>query len=136
MFHFSNRLTDAASQKATGYAVTKGSVGMVSRFEREALRRAKARTGHEWDIIDLPGMTITSEAEGGNSSEPFPFKVGTYYYETVGDQNAIAGAATADLDRAVKEHYGFAVDVAFITSYNSDNSTYPSPILKFSIATS
>lgn len=135
VFHFSNRVTDAASQKATGYAVTKGSVGMVTRFEREALRRASSRTGHEWDIITIPGMTVTSEAEGGNTSRTFPFNVGTYYYESVGDYNAIAGAATADLDRAVKEHYGFAVDVAFITSYNSDNTTYPSPILKFSIAT-
>ena len=60
--------------------------------------------------------------------------VGTYFYDSVGDYSAIAGAATADMTRTRKEHYGFAVDVAFITSYNSDSTTLPSPILAFNVS--
>ena len=55
-------------------------------------------------------------------------------YDSVGDFSAIAGAATADMKRTRKEHYGFAVDVAFITAYNSDPATLPSPILAFNVS--
>ena len=43
---------------------------------------------------------------------------------------------TRDIAAAVyrKEHYGFAVDVAFITAYNSDPATLASPILGFDIS--
>ena len=60
--------------------------------------------------------------------------VGTYFYDSVGDYNAIAGAATADMTRTRKEHYGFAVDVAFLTAYNSSPTTLASPILSFNIS--
>ena len=60
--------------------------------------------------------------------------VGTYFYDSVGDYSAIGGEATADMKRTRKEHYGFAVDVAFITAYNSDPATLPSPILGFDIS--
>ena len=36
--------------------------------------------------------------------------------------------------RTRKEHYGFAVDIAFITAYNSEPTTLPSPILAFNIS--
>lgn len=121
VFHFTNNLTNAASIKATGIAVNEGSTGLLFRFERESVLGTTSRTGHEWDIVTLPGLGIP---------------VGTYYYESVGDYNAIAGAATADLTRAKKEHFGFAVDVATVTAYNSDQSTIASPIMKFTVATS
>ena len=38
------------------------------------------------------------------------------------------------MTRTRKEHYGFAVDVAFITAYNSDKATLPSPILAFNVS--
>ena len=38
------------------------------------------------------------------------------------------------MKRTRKEHYGFAVDVAFITAYNSGPSTSASPILAFSVS--
>ena len=60
--------------------------------------------------------------------------VGTYFYDSVGDYSAIAGAATADMTRTRKEHYGFAVDVAFLTAYNSSPSTLASPILAFNVS--
>ena len=59
--------------------------------------------------------------------------VGTYFYDSVDDYSGIAGAATADLTRTRKEHYGFAVDVCFVTAYNSAPSTLASPIIAFNI---
>ena len=59
--------------------------------------------------------------------------VGTYYYESVGDYHAIAGDASADMTRNLKQHYGFAVDIAVVTAYNSAPSTLASPIIKFQI---
>ena len=51
----------------------------------------------------------------------------------MGDFNAIAGAATADMTRNLKQHYGYAVDVAVVTPYNSAPATIASPIVKFDI---
>jgi hypothetical protein len=60
--------------------------------------------------------------------------VGTYFYDSVGDYSSIAGDATKDMVRTRKEHYGFAVDVAFITAYNSDPAKNASPILAFNVS--
>ena len=60
--------------------------------------------------------------------------VGLHHYESVGDQSAIAGAATTDLTCAVKEHFGFSVDVAFVVAYNSAPETRPNPIILTEIA--
>lgn len=120
IWHWSNRVANAADRYATGFAVPMGTVGMLSRFEREALLRTRSRTGHEWDIDTLPMLNMP---------------VGTYFYESVGDFSGIAGAATADLTRAKKEHYGFSVDVAFIVAENSDAANEAGAILKFDIKT-
>lgn len=121
VWHWSNRIANAADRYASGFAVPAGTVGVLTRFEREALLRTKSATGHEWDIDTLPMLNMP---------------VGTYYYESVGNYSGIAGAATADLTRAKKEHYGFAVDVAFVVAENSDAATNPSAVLKFDIKTS
>ena len=78
--------------------------------------------GHEWGIATLPLLNIPC---------------GTYFYDSVGNYSAIAGAATADMTRTRKEHYGFAVDIAFLTAYNSVPSgegALASPILAFNIS--
>lgn len=118
ILHFTTRIANGAGEFANMYAVQGGSLGILTRFERESILGTQARTGHEWGIDTLPMLN---------------FPIGTYYYESVGDYNAIAGAATADLTRARKEHYGFAVDVAFVTPYNSDPTTIASPIMKLTI---
>jgi len=119
-FHYTNRLSNAASRKATGYAVEAGQVGMLHGFEYEALLNTRARTGHEWSTDVLPGLNLP---------------IGTYYYEGVGDYNTTFGAGTAKATRVVKRHYGFAVLIALLTPYNSNAATVASPILKFNIAT-
>lgn len=127
-FYFSNKITNAAGQSATGFIVVPGSTGIIPRFEREAMMALsmpggvnRARTGHEWSVVEMPLLGIP---------------VGTFYYESVGDQNNIVGAATADLTRGIKQHFGWCVDLAFITPYNSDRSAVASPIIQFANATS
>lgn len=117
--HFTNNIAAAAGKYAQGYAINAGALGMLTRFERDCLLGTISGDGHEWGIATLPLLNMP---------------VGTYFYDSVGDYNAIAGAATADMTRTRKEHYGFAVDVAFLTAYNSDEATLPSPILAFNIS--
>ena len=117
--HLTNNIAAAENKYAQGYAVNAGSLGMLTRFERDCLLGTVSGDGHEWDIATLPLLNMP---------------VGTYFYDSVGDYNTIAGAATADMTRTRKEHYGFAVDVAFLTAYNSAPSTLASPILAFNVS--
>lgn len=117
--HLTNNIAAAEGKYAQGYAVNAGSLGMLTRFERDCLLGTVSGDGHEWGIATLPLLNMP---------------VGTYFYDSVGDYNAIAGAATADMTRTRKEHYGFAVDVAFLTAYNSAPSTLESPILAFNVS--
>ena len=119
VLHFSNEIVNAEGKYGTAYAVTDGMLGLLFRFERESMLKTRSRTGHEWDIENLPMLNIPC---------------GTYYYESVGDVSGIAGAATADLTRGLKQHYGFAVDVAVVTPYNSDPATNASPIIQLQVA--
>lgn len=117
--HLTNNIAAAEGKYAQGYAVNAGSLGMLTRFERDCLLGTVSGDGHEWGIATLPLLNMP---------------VGTYFYDSVGDYNVIAGAATADMTRTRKEHYGFAVDVAFLTAYNSSPSTLASPILAFNVS--
>lgn len=117
--HLTNNIAAAGGKYAQGYAVNAGSLGMLTRFERDCLLGTVSGDGHEWGIATLPLLNMP---------------VGTYFYDSVGDYNAIAEAATADMTRTRKEHYGFAVDVAFLTAYNSSPSTLASPILAFNVS--
>ena len=117
--HLTNNIAAAVGKYAQGYAVNAGSLGMLTRFERDCLLGTVSGDGHEWGIATLPLLNMP---------------VGTYFYDSVGDYNTIAGAATADMTRTRKEHYGFAVDVAFLTAHNSAPSTLASPILAFNVS--
>lgn len=117
--HLTNNIAAAENKYAQGYAVNAGSLGMLTRFERDCLLGTVSGDGHEWGIATLPLLNMP---------------VGTYFYDSVGDYNTIAGAATADMVRTRKEHYGFAVDVAFLTAHNSAPSTLASPILAFNVS--
>lgn len=117
--HLTNNIAASSGEYAQGYAVSAGSLGMLTRFERDCLLGTVSGDGHEWGIVTLPLLNMPC---------------GTYFYDSVGDYTAIAGTATADMKRTRKEHYGFAVDVAFITAHNSDPSKLASPILAFNIS--
>lgn len=119
VIHLTNNMPLAAKKYAQGYAINSGSLGFMTRFERDCLLGTVSGDGHEWGIATLPLLNIPC---------------GTYFYDSVGDYSAIAGDATADMTRTRKEHYGFAVDVAFLTPYNSDAKTLASPIIGFNIS--
>lgn len=118
VLHYTNNVTNAASKNGTFFAVADGNVGVLTRVDREALRRTRANF-HEWDVVRLPYIDLP---------------VGSHYYTAVGDQSQVAGDATADLTCAVKEYFGFSVDVAFLVAYNSDAENLANPIIKAEIA--
>ena len=117
--HLTNNIAAAGGKFAQGYAINAGSLGLLTRFERDCLLGTVSGDGHEWGIATLPMLNMPC---------------GTYFYDSVGNYSGIAGAATADMQRTRKEHYGFAVDVAFIVAYNSAPSTKPSPIIAFNVS--
>ena len=118
ILHYTTQLANAANKIGTMFAVADGNVGVLTRVDREALRRASANF-HEWDVVRLPFIDLP---------------VGSHYYTAVGDQSAIAGDASADMTCNVKEYFGFSVDVAWIIAYNSDPTTIANPIMKAQIA--
>lgn len=118
ILHFTNNVLDEAGKMGTFFAVADGNVGILTRVDREALRRTRANF-HEWDVVRLPFIDLP---------------VGSHYYTAVGDQSAIAGDATADLTCAVKEYFGFSVDVAYVVAYNSAPASVANPIIKAEIA--
>jgi len=118
VLHYTTQLANAQGKIGSLYAVADGNVGVLTRVDREALRRASANF-HEWDVVRLPFIDLP---------------VGSHYYTAVGDQSAIAGDASADMTCNVKEYFGFSVDVAFIIAYNSDPTTVANPIMKAQIA--
>ena len=120
VFHFTTNLTNESGKFATAYIVEDGNVGVLTRVDREALRRTKANF-HEWDVVRLPYIDLP---------------VGSHYYTAVGDQSSIAGDASADMVCNVKEYFGFSVDIAFLVAYNSAAATVANPIIKIEIGNS
>ena len=118
ILHYTTQLANESQKIGTLYAVEDGNVGILTRVDREALRRARSNF-HEWDVVRLPFIDLP---------------VGSHYYTAVGDQSSIAGDASADMVCNVKEYFGFSVDVAFIIAYNSDTTNIPNPIMKAEIA--
>ena len=116
--HLTNTLAATNDKYAQGYAVNAGSLGLLTRFERDCLLGTVSGDGHEWGIATLPMLNMP---------------VGTYFYDSVGDYHGIAEGATADMTRTRKEHYGFAVDVAFLTAHNSARNALASPVLAFDV---
>ena len=119
VFHYTANIVNETGVYATAYVVEDGNVGVLTRVDRESLRRAVANF-NEWDVVRLPYIDLP---------------VGSHYYTAVGDQSGIAGAASADMTCAVKEYFAFSVDVAFLVAYNSAPATVANPIIKVEIAT-
>ena len=124
--YYSNNVANAEQSGGTTYsgafyAVEPGMVGFLSRPSRAERNNTKTRIGHEWSTEMLPGLGM---------------EFGLHYYESVGDMSSIAGAASADMVCDKKEHFGFSLDVAFITAYNSSISTIANPIIHADIEAS
>lgn len=118
VFHYTNNIVNEDGIFATAYFVEDGNVGVLTRVDREALRRARANF-HEWDVVRLPYIDLP---------------VGSHYYTSVGDNSQVAGEASEDMVCSVKEYFGFSVDIAFIVAYNSAPETVANPIAKVEVA--
>ena len=119
--HYTNNVANAediadpaTSFSGAFYAVAPGMVGFLSRVSRPELNNTRTRIGHEWGTEVLPGLGL---------------EFGFHYYESVGDMSSIASTASADMTCDKKEHFGFSLDVAFITAYNASISTIANPII-------
>lgn len=115
---FDNTLPNGVGKYGTGYVIQEDSLGIMWRHEREAIYNRTMADGTEWAIDSLPFSMIP---------------VSTYYYESRGDFSGITGAASADMTRVKKEHYGFAIDVALQAAYISDTDNRPTPIVKIQV---
>ena len=118
VMHYSNRVANASTDFATGYAVQSGNVALLKRVEADALYGTVSKTGAEWGIETLPILNIPC---------------GTYSYEETVDASSMT-SATAHLTRTNKQYFGFSVDLAFLSAYNSAPTTRANPCLKFAIA--
>lgn len=118
-FGFSNSITNAAGKIATGYAIEDGSLGLLSRVELDSLARTSVADGHKWDMVNVPGIDLD---------------FGSYYYEAAIDASSV-DATTTHLTRTKAQYFDWAIDVGWVTKYNSDLATIPSPIIKFDIDT-
>ena len=114
ILHYTNNIVNEGGIYGSFFAVEDGNVSILTRVDRESLRRARANS-HEWDVVRLPFIDLP---------------VGSHYYTSVGDQSSIAGAATSDLTCAVKEYFAFSLDVAYLVAYNSDPEDVANPIIK------
>ena len=124
--YYTNNVANAEQSGGTTfsgafYAVAPGMVGFLSRPSRAERNNTKTRIGHEWGTEVLPGLGI---------------EFGYHYYESVGDMSSIASTASADMVCDKKEHFGFSLDVAFITAYNASISTIANPIIHADIEAS
>lgn len=117
MMHWSNKIANAATKNATGYAVGSGSLGMLTRVEPDALMETKMRNGYEWSKLNIPMFG----------------EVGLYEYDEVVDASTATGVTS--LTRTGRRAYDVAFDIAHVVAYNSDQAAIASPIIKFDIAT-
>lgn len=118
IWNWSGVLGNNAGHIATGYFIQNDSIGVMWRHEREAVAGTNMADGTSWDIDRFPNLDVP---------------VSTYYYQSRGDYSSMGGSATQDNTRAMKEHFGFAVDACFQTAYISDSANRPTPILKVSV---
>lgn len=118
-WYWSNNVANAAATRFTGYAIQKGTVGVLFQFLPDNVIDSNSNN-HDWDIEAIPGLGAS---------------MGTYTYDGAVDGSGLAGAATTPLTATKQEAHGFHVRVGFVTNYISDRATIASPQAKFEIAT-
>ena len=114
-YAYSNRVTVAASANAAQYVMPKGSLATLVRNTPDAMAGRVVNEGEFFDIFEMPYANIP---------------VGLHYKKACADNSGVAGGSQDYLAGSVKESWGFDVDVAFITAYNSDPATLAGAIHK------
>lgn len=120
VFHFTNNLANASQKYGTLYAVEDGNVAILTRLDRAALAGSRLNEAEEFDRVYIPTLGI---------------EVGTHYKKEVGNVASMqeGNTSVADMVCDLVEYFGFSVDVAFLTAYNSAPSTIANPIVKAEI---
>lgn len=113
-FRFSNHVTIGAGKKATGFVMTDGSLGIMTRINIDSEMGNKAGDGTEW---------------GKTFMDKFGFEVGVQYKSKCTDLSEQTGLE--HLTASMVENWQFSIDVALITPYNSDPVTLAGGIKKF-----
>ena len=117
-FYFTNQLSNGAGANGTMYFMPKGSIGLLTRQEPDALMSSKSTDGNEWEVIpNLPILNMPADS---------------YYYSKAVDQSA----ERSDLTRALTEYFSYTVEMAIVTKYNSSLSTIANVINKAEILNS
>lgn len=117
-YYYTNNIANAADQVSTFYFCPNNTVGILTRNEPDALANTRLPDGHEWDTGLVPIVNLPMDL---------------YYYPGAVDASSLDGS-TAHLTRTHKEAFGFSIDVALVSAYNSDAATYPSQLFKAQIA--
>ena len=110
-FHYSNRVTVAAGDFATVFAMPTGSLGFLTWVDPDS-RMGITSGSKEWSTIFLPLLG---------------FEVGLLYQSTCGDNSTEAGNG---FEASMIENFNFSFDYSFNGAYNSDAATYPGNIYK------
>jgi len=110
-------IANDTNQFATVYCIPDGQVAVLARVSRAEHARSRSM-GHEWDEVRMPGFG--------------DIKWGTHYYETVGDVSSVSGESDQTCD--YMQHFGFAIDIAFVHAYNPDSTTIPNPVIMAQLA--
>lgn len=113
-FRFSNHVVIGAGNKATGFVMTDGSLGIMTRINIDAVMKNKAGDGTEW---------------GTTFMDRLGFEVGVMYKSKCDDISGQKGLE--HLTASMVENWQFSIDVAILTPYNSDPAGKPSVIKKF-----
>lgn len=113
-FRFSNHVTIAAGRTATGFVMSDGTLGIMTRINADAEMGNKAGDGTEW---------------GKTYFERFGFEVGVMYKSKCSDLSGQAGLE--HLTASMVENWQFSIDVALLTPYNSDPASLAGVIKKF-----
>ncbi len=114
-FAYSNRVTVAAGDMATVFAMPKGSMGFLSWIDPDS-RMGIISGSKEWSTIFLPILGL---------------EVGLLYQSTCGDNATEAGAG---FEASMIENFNFSFDYAFANAYNSNTGVYPGTIFKAGIS--
>lgn len=113
-FRFSNHLVNAGGVNATGFCMSDGTIGILSRIAADSVSGNRATDGTEWGTLFLDNLG---------------YEVGYQYKSSCADSSGIAGLE--HLKASLIEQWQLSVDIALVTPYNSDSATNPGVIKKF-----
>lgn len=111
-FAYSNRVTVAAGDRDTVFAMPQGSLAFLSWVDPDALHNHKSTDGKEWTTAMLPLLGV---------------EAGVLYQSTCTDASTAIGTG---YEATLSESWMFSFDYSFNSAYNSSTGTLPGAIFK------